>query len=114
MTNIPVIIIFISAALVAVLIVLFALYIYREKRREGITYERAIAMINDHSKAQYPDMKRGAKKKFCEDMEIENHKTLIQAINPNNPLEAPKLVAETLNKMGYPVVFVNKSMYLRK
>ena len=114
MSSPSVIIILISAALVTVLIVLFALYIYREKRREGITYERAITIINDHIKEQDPDMKRGAKKKFCEDMGIENHKTFTQAINPNNPLEAPKLVAETLNKMGYNVVFVNKSMYLSK
>ena len=60
------IILIVSVALVVVLMVLFALYLYREKKREGISYERAVSMINEHIAEHYGD-KRGAKKQFCED-----------------------------------------------
>lgn len=101
-----------SVSLVVILIVLFAIYLYREKKREGISYERAIGIINEYIIEHYGD-KRGAKKKFCDDFEI-NYRTLTRAINTDNPIETPNLVADTLNKIGYDIKLVNKSMYLKK
>lgn len=110
--NFSVVIIVVSVTLVVVLIVLFALYLHREKQREGITYEKAIAIINDYIKEHYGE-KRGAKRKFCDDFEI-NYRTLTRAINPENYIETPNLVADTLNRIGYDVKLMNKTMYLKK
>ena len=107
-----VVIIVVSVTLVVVLIVLFALYLHREKKREGITYEKAISIINEFIVDHYGD-KRGAKKKFCEDYDL-NYRTLTRAINPENPIETPNLVADTLNRIGFDVKLMNKTMYLRK
>lgn len=101
-----------SVSLVVILIVLFAIYLYREKKREGISYERAAGIINEYIIENYGE-KRGAKKKFCEDHDL-NYRTLTRAINTENPMETPKLVAETLKKIGYNIELVNRSMYLRK
>ena len=110
--NFSVVVIVVSVTLVVVLIVLFALYLHREKKREGITYEKAISIINEYIAEHYGD-KRGAKKKFCEDYDI-NYRTLTRAINPDNPIETPNLVADTLNQIGFDVKLENKTMYLRK
>ncbi len=111
-SNFTVIIIVVSVALVVVLIVLFALYLYREKKREGITYEKAIAIINEYIDEHYGDQ-RGPKKAFCEEHGI-NYRTLTRAINLENPIKTPELVADTLNKIGFDVSLENKSIYLRK
>lgn len=102
-----------SVSLITLLVILFGWYLYREKKRAGINYDRAIATINEYITEHYGD-KRGAKKKFCDDHGLSNHKSFIQAINPNNPIETPKIVAEALNKIGYDVELINKSIYLRK
>ncbi len=106
------IIIVVSVALVVVLIVLFALYLYREKKREGISYEKAIAIINEYIDEHHGDQ-RGPKKAFCEEHNI-NYRTLTRAINMENPIKTPELVADTLNKIGFDVSLENKSIYLRK
>jgi len=111
-SNIAVIILIVSVALVVVLMVLFALHLHREKKREGISYQRAIAIINDHIAETYGD-KRGAKKQFCEDEDI-NYRNLTRAINTDNPTKMPDLVADTLNKIGFEVSLENKSIYLKK
>lgn len=105
-------VIVVSVALVVILVVLFAIYLHREKSREGISYERAIAIINQYIAEHYGD-KRGAKKQFCEEFDI-NYRTLTRAINEENYIEAPKLVAETLNRIGFDVSLENKAIYMRK
>ena len=111
-SNLTVIILVVSVALVVILIVLFALYLHREKKKEGISYQRAITIINDFIIEKYGD-KRGAKKQFCEDYEI-NYRNLTRAINLDNPTKMPDLVAETLNKIGFEVSLENKTIYLKK
>ncbi len=104
---------YVAAGIITLLVVLFGVYLYVDKKRSGINYKRAIATINDFIIEQYGD-KRGVKKKFCEEYGIQNHKSFIQAINPDSPIETPKIVAEALNKIGYDVVLENQSIYKRK
>ena len=104
---------YVAAAVITVLVILFGLYLYTEKKKSGINYKRAIATINEFIVEQYGD-RRGSKKKFCEEHGIQNHKSFIQAINPDSPIETPKIVAEALNKIGYEVELVNQSIYIRK
>lgn len=110
-SNFTVIIIVVSVALVVVLIVLFALYLYREKKREGITYEKAIAIINEHIEEHHGG-ERGPKRAFCEKHGI-NYKSLTRAINLENPKKMPELVEDTLKKIDFDVVLENKSTYFR-
>ncbi len=102
-----------AAIIITILVVLFGLYLYYDKKRAGINYRRAITTINEFIVERYGD-RRGSKKKFCEEYGIPNHKSFIQAINPDSKIETPKIVAEALNKIGHEVELVNESIYKNK
>jgi hypothetical protein len=107
------IVFYVAAGVIAILVFLFGFYIYHGKKKAGINYKLAISTINNFIIEEYGD-KRGAKKKFCEEHDIRNHKSFIQAINPDSPIETPKIVAEALNKIGLEVELVNESIYKKK
>ena len=104
---------YVAGGVITIIIVLFGIHLYLNKKREGINYKLAIITINQYIVEQYGD-RRGAKKKFCEDHDIVNHKSFIQAINPDSPIETPKIVANALNMIGVDVVLVNQSIYKKK
>ena len=104
---------YVAAIITSALVILFGLYLYRDKKKAGINYKLAITTINEFIVEKYGD-KRGSKKKFCEEYGIQNHKSFIQAINVDSSIETPKIVAEALNKIGYEVELVNQSIYKKK
>ena len=107
-------IIFASSMVFIGLVTVLALYLYFHKKREGISYPVAIRKIKSFITQRYGALD-GNQERFCEEFGISEKESLLEVLrNDQDTVLFPKVIEEALNKIGMPVVFINRAYYAHK
>ena len=106
-------IIYASSIVFIGLVAVLAGYLYVHKKREGLSYPMAIQKLKIFIKERYGALD-GNQERFCEDFGISEKESFLLVLKKeDDAVLFPQVIEEALNKIGPPVVLMNRVYYLQ-